>query len=361
MGYPPKNARSADYTASRRSMHMEHCKRKPESLTRRKLVGPAYSRYSCIPSEWKKGKMGVSLSMRALRKIVFVSVVCGVWTGVALLGSFERLAAAEKRSLWRIQSDTNAVYILGSIHYLKPQNYPLDPIIENAFKVTKKLVLEIDLESMEKEQEQKLMFLKGVYTDGRTLKDAVSPETYLLAGKELKGLGLDIESLNQLKPWLVALTVTALKLQKLGFDPNYGVDKYFYNKAKKENREVRGLETLDYQISLFDGMSQQMQELMLLQTLKDAHSIGETIETIVEAWVAGDVEALDGVLLRSLKHYPDVYRRLIVERNRAWIPKIESYLSQKENYLVVVGAGHLAGKDGVIEMLKAKGYSVEQL
>jgi len=100
--------------------------------------------------------------------------------------------------------------------------------------------------------------------------------------------------------------------------------------------------------------------MMLLQTLKDIRSIEGAVGAIVQAWASGDMKALDSILLQNLKEYPEVYQRLILDRNRAWLPKIESYLAQRENYLVVVGAGHMAGKDGVIEMLKAKGYSVEQ-
>ena len=301
--------------------------------------------------------------MRALqknKKHIIASIVCVVWTSVNLLGSVYELAAAEKRSLWKVQSKSNTVYIMGSIHYLKPQNYPLDPALEDAFKAAKKLVLEIDLESAGKEQGQKLMLMKGLYTDGRTLKGVVSAETYLLAEKEFKGLGLDIRVFNQFKPWFVALTVAAMELQRLGFDANRGIDRHFYQKAKKENKEIIGLETFEYQMDLFDGMAERTQEMMLLQTLKDIRSIEGAVGAIVQAWASGDMKTLESLLLQSLKEYPDVYQRLILDRNRAWLPKIESYLAQKENYLVVVGAGHMAGKDGVIEMLKTKGYSVEQ-
>ena len=297
---------------------------------------------------------------RRFQRIVFAFIVCAVWTGVNLFGSIHELAVQEKRSLWKVQSKSNAVYIMGSIHFLKPQNYPLDPAMEEAFKGTKKLVLEIDLESVATEQGQKLMLMKGLYTDGRTLKDGVSAETYTLAEKELKGLGLDIKLFNQFKPWFVALTVAALELQRLGFDPNHGVDRYFYQKAKEENKAIIGLETFEYQMDLFDGMSERTQEMMLLQTLKDIHSIEGAVDTIVKAWASGDTSTLDTTLLQNLKEYPEVYQKLILDRNRAWLPKIDSYLSQRENYLVVVGAAHLTGKDGVIEMLKAKGYSVEQ-
>lgn len=297
---------------------------------------------------------------KKLQRIAVNVVVCFLYTGSIFFPSLGTSAAADKRPLWKIQSKKNVVYLMGSIHYLKPQNYPLDQAMEDAFKNSKKLVLEINLESADKEQQQ-LMLMKGLYTDGRTLKEGVSAETYVLAEKELKALGSDIRSFNQFKPWLVALTITALKLQRLGFDPNHGIDRYFYRKAKAENKEIAGLETFEYQIDLFDGMSERTQELLLLQTLKDVHAMEGVVDTIVKAWASGDMKTLDSVLLRSLREHPEVYQRFVSDRNRAWLPKIESYLSQSENYMVVVGAGHLAGKDGIIEMLKAKGYSVEQL
>jgi len=108
-------------------------------------------------------------------------------------------------------------------------------------------------------------------------------------------------------------------------------------------------------------MPERTQEMMLVQTLKDISTMEKEVEAIIKAWASGDVKAMESALLQSMREYPEVYQRLVSDRNRGWIPKIESYLSQSENYLIVVGAGHLAGKDSIIEMLKAKGYSVEQL
>ena len=205
------------------------------------------------------------------------------------------------------------------------------------------------------------MLMKGLYAGGTTLKDHIAEKTYASAAKEMKELGVDVAAFNQFKPWLTAITLTALKLQKLGFDPKQGIDQYFYRKAKNENKEVDRLETLEFQIDLFDGMPERTQEMMLVQTLKDISTMEKEVEAIIKAWASGDVKAMESALLQSMREYPEVYQRLVSDRNRGWIPKIESYLSQSENYLIVVGAGHLAGKDSIIEMLKAKGYSVEQL
>jgi uncharacterized protein YbaP (TraB family) len=297
---------------------------------------------------------------KKLRSIFVCFAVFIAYTGVVLFPFQIHSQAAENRPLWKIRAKNNVVYLLGSIHYLKPQNYPLDGAMEAAFKDAKKVVFEIDLESAEGGQREHLMVLKGVYLDGTTLKDHVAPSTYALAEKQLKALGLDIQIFNQFEPWLTALTVLGLKLQAMGFDPGQGVDRYFFRKAKKERKEIHGFETLEYQLGLFDGLPERIQEALLLQSLGDADLTEAAVDAVVKAWASGDLKTLDALLLQGMRDHPDLYRSLIVERNRAWLPKIESYLSHNENYLVVVGAAHLAGKDGLIEMLKAKGYSVEQ-
>jgi len=294
---------------------------------------------------------------RKFKKIVVRAVIAFIWAGTVLCPAS---SAAENSPLWKVRSKNNVVYLLGSIHYLKPQNYPLDPAIEAAFKDAKKLAFEIDLESGEAGQREQLMVLKGVYADGKTLKDHVAPETYALAEKQLKALRLDIQIFNQFEPWVTALTVLGLKLQAMGFDPGQGIDRYFFRKAKKERKETVGFETLEYQLGLFDGLPERVQEALLLQSLDDADLTETAASAVVKAWASGDLQALDALLLQGMRDHPELYRALIVDRNRAWLPKIESYLSQNENYLVIVGAGHLAGKDGLIEMLKAKGYSVER-
>jgi uncharacterized protein YbaP (TraB family) len=297
---------------------------------------------------------------KKLKIIAARVVVCFVCAATIFSSVPLDSAAAQNRPLWKVTSKNNVVYLLGSIHYLKRQNYPLDNAMEAAFKDAKKLVFEIDLESAEGGQREQLMVLKGVYPDGRTLRDHVAPSTYALAEKQLKALGLDIQIFNQFKPWVTALTVLGLKLHALGFDPGQGIDRYFFRKAKKERKETHGFETLEFQLGLFDGLSERVQETLLLQSLGDADLTEAAVDAVVKAWASGDLKALDALLLQGMRDYPDLYRALIVDRNRAWLPKIESYLSQSENYLVVVGAAHLAGKDGLIEMLKARGHSVEE-
>jgi uncharacterized protein YbaP (TraB family) len=150
-------------------------------------------------------------------------------------------------------------------------------------------------------------------------------------------------------------------LQQLGFDPNQGLDKYFFDKAKLAKKEIVGLETIEYQLGFFDGMEMGTQELLLLQTLNDLETLEGEFDEIVKSWATGDIEALERTLLKDFAEYPEVYKRFVSERNRNWLPKIESLVGQRDNYLVIVGTLHLVGKEGVIELLKERGYSVEQL
>jgi hypothetical protein len=283
---------------------------------------------------------------------------------VYLAASLHAAAAAPeagKRPIWRIQSQTNVVYLLGSIHYLKKQNYPLDPAIESAFKDAKTVVFEMDLDATKSDEAQHLLVAKAAYPDKTTLQQHVSENTYQLTADKLNQLGLDIGLFKAFKPWFVSNMIIARSMQSMGFDPAYGVDQYFFRKAKEANKKTAALETFETQLDVLNKMPDFVQDLMLLQTVRTSDTMRAGVNTIVKAWSAGDLKALDSTLLQSMREYPEVYQRVIVERNRAWLPKIAGFLKGNESYLVIVGAGHLAGREGLVESLKAQGYTVDQL
>jgi uncharacterized protein YbaP (TraB family) len=269
--------------------------------------------------------------------------------------------AQEKSFLWQLRSDKGDIYILGSIHFLKRENYPLNPAIEKAFDSAKKLVLEIDLKNADSETVQRLMLEKGLHRDGKILQQNISAQTYSLAAKRAQELGIDIRALSPLKPWVVALTMASLQLQKLGFDPNSGVDRYLASRAKVAGKPIAGLETAAFQIALMDQLSAGDQESMLRQSLREMDLLDKGLDQIVRAWAAGDVHGLEKLLLDAMREYPAVHQKIIVDRNRRWLPEIERIIKQGESALVVVGAAHLVGKEGVIELLKARGYTLEQM
>ena len=295
------------------------------------------------------------------RTILCVIALCCMFAGSCPAESPKGPSPGKKSCFWRVTSNTNTVYILGSVHLMKAGSRRLSPIIEKSFKEARKLVLEVSPDAMNRPKVVRALRKKGMFHDGNTLKRTLSKETYDLAKKRTAELGMNIERMANFKPWWLGIMVSTAKLAQLGYDPNQGVDKYFANKAQKAKKKILALETLEYQVARFDDMAPETQELMLLQTLKDLKVLESEFNQIVDSWAAGDIKAMESVLLESFGEYPEVYNRLIVERNHNWLPHIESYLAQGDSVMVVVGALHLVGKDGLIELLKQKGYTVEQL
>jgi uncharacterized protein YbaP (TraB family) len=281
--------------------------------------------------------------------------------GLSLLTQ-DSLSQSKKSFLWRIQSKTNTVYVLGSIHYLKKEVYPLDEKIESAFAQSDILVVEANINDIKQGDIQKLIG-SAFYLGSETLEKNVSTETYEMVKKELGEFGLTLEVIDKERPWFLALTLASLGTLKLGFDPNYGIDKYFLSKATGK-KKILELESFDHQINLLSQLSDKDQELLLLYTLKDINVLKKELDKLVQAWISGDAKGVESIVTRSLeeeKRLSPIYERLIYERNRDMASKIEDYLKTKETYFVIVGAGHLVGNQGIIEMLKEKGFLVEQL
>ncbi len=270
-------------------------------------------------------------------------------------------AAQEKSFLWRVQTDRSTTYLLGSIHFLRKENYPLKKIIEESFSKAARLVFEIDIGSSAGEQIQRLMLQNGLVGGGTTLEQSISAETYGMVGDRAKELGLEPGALQLFKPWLAALTIQSVKLQRLGFDHHWGVDRYLAGRAEKARKPISGLETAESQIALFNGLSAGDQELLLRHTLKQLDLLDQGVDRIVQSWSAGDVVALESLLLATMRDHPELYDKLVVERHRRWLPRIEEIIAQKEPAMIVVGAAHLVGQDGLVALLRARGYKVEQL
>ena len=287
--------------------------------------------------------------------LILVLLTFATWT--ATRGP---LAAQEKSLLWQVSRDDKSIFLLGSIHYLRKDNYPLNQTILNALDASKRLVLEIDLNRTSTESAQRSTLEKAIYRDGTTLAQNVSPETYELASRRANELGLDMRILNPMKPWFAALTMIAINLQRMGFDPKFGVDRHLAERAKSSGKPTSALETLESQLGIFDQLSNREQELMLRETVEEIERLNKEINAIVQAWLKGDDYRLTTLLLAGMQEYPDLYENVLVERNRRWVTDIEKLVQQGSGAMVVVGAAHLVGKDSVVEMLKAKGYSVEQ-
>ena len=295
------------------------------------------------------------------RRIACLSLIIISLLVSAAIRADAKEEVARKTCLWKVSSKQNTVYLLGSIHLLREDAYPLNKAIENAYQDAQSLVLEINLDEASSSEAQSLMLSKGLYPAGHTLGESLSQQTFELVKKKTEELGLDFQQVNRLRPWLVTITLAAMQLEQLGYDPKFGIDKHFFDKAKRDKKETLNLESIDYQVNLLESMSPRNQEAALLESIKELDLFKKDFEEIVIAWSSAEIKKLDELLLESFKEYPELLSQLIVQRNQNWVPKIEEFLRRKENVLVVVGAAHLVGNNGVIELLKQKGFVVEQL
>jgi uncharacterized protein YbaP (TraB family) len=290
---------------------------------------------------------------RSLRPAVLLSCL------VAMLAVAD--AASARTFAWKVSGKGGAIYLVGSVHVLTPDFYPLDPALEAAYKDSNLLVEEVDMAELLDPSSQMAALSRGMLTGDQTLDKLLSPATLALVKKATGDLGAAGGPLMRFKPWMLAIALQGFELAKVGFDPELGLDKHFYDQAKEQGKAVQGLETADYQISRFDTMTMEQQDRMLAQTLKELDTEIASVGKLTAAWKSGDAPAVERIVLADLKSDPQMYQRLLVERNKNWLPKIEALFAARGRALVVVGAAHLVGPDGVLAMLKAKGYTVEQL
>jgi uncharacterized protein len=286
--------------------------------------------------------------------LVAIATLC-----TASAGAQAPQGRAAKSFLWKVQSGTRVLYLAGSVHALTGDVYPLNPAFEQAFQASDVLVEEIDLGEGDLMSVGPMLLTKGTYQDGRTFDSVVSRETAALVAKRLN-VPMVAEMIRPMKPWMVMLMLTALQMHEAGLDVNLGLDKYFFDKAKAAKKPVIGLETAESQIDRFDKMPDSLQEQLLRSTLEDLDAQNTELTTIVTAWQAGNAAVLERTLLGSFKQYPAAYNSLIVERNNNWIPQLEKCLARTSPCMVVVGAAHLVGSDGLLALLQRKGYRIEQ-
>jgi len=269
--------------------------------------------------------------------------------------------AAAQNFLWKPTRGQGTVYLVGSVHLLTKDYYPLSPVLDAAFKDSDLLVEEVDLAEMTAPDNQLTILMRGMLPAGQSLEAVVSPATFALVSRRVADLGMPVEPLKRFKPWMLALTLLSLEWLKAGFDPDLGLDKHFYDRARTEGKAVQGLETLDFQISRFDEMTPNEQDRLLMQTLKELDTQRTSVTALADAWKAGDSSTIERIVLQDVRQEPLMYQRLLVDRNRNWLPKIEALFARRGRAFVVVGAAHLVGTDGLISMLRARGYTVEQM
>jgi uncharacterized protein len=263
-------------------------------------------------------------------------------------------------SLWELHGKHNTVYLLGSIHVLRSSDYPLAPIVLEAYAHTGAILMEINLDEIDSQAVQAEMLASATLPAGKTLPEVLGKQRYERAAALAHEIGVELSTFDQYAPWFAAEAISELQLTQLGFQPETGVEMYFMDRARSDGKSVAGLETAHDQISVFQNMPLDTQAEYLLSSLEQAHELPKQVDSMVRAWQRGDTQWFDTELKSDLGRDSNLYQSVLGARNRKWVPKIEALLSDDKNYLVIVGTGHLAGPGSVIDLLKKDGIVVTQ-
>jgi len=277
---------------------------------------------------------------------------------LGLLGSLSSQAASP---VWAIRGAHNTVYLAGSIHLLRGTDAALPPAFGRAYAGAARLVMEIDLGKLDSEELASSMLQHGMLPEGSTLRDVIGAARYRRVSAAAAQLGVPAAQLERETPWMAALMLTELEYLRLGFDPEQGVEQQLLRRALGDHKPTSGLESLADELAVFEALSPAEQARFLDMVVDDLDDAGSDTDAVLAAWRQGDAARLAALLAREYRSFPALYRALVTERNRHWLPEIELLLRGEEDCLVVVGALHLVGAGGLLEELRQDGFAPQQL
>lgn len=260
-----------------------------------------------------------------------------------------------------MSTPTDPLYLLGSIHVGNESLYPLPLVIENAFKNSDTLAVEVDITSNEDLADT--FAEAALYSSGDTLQKHISKDTYRLIMKEIERYGVDPYRMQRVRPWALAMVISGLEGQKARVASEYGVDLHLLNRANFLKKRVIQLETMQFQVGLFKEFSDLQQELYLVDTIKNLSRAASDVTHLLRVWREGDTKTLEDFAYGPGAGDPrtaPIRNKILTARNKTMLVKVEEMITEPGTEFVVVGAAHLVGKDGIVELLKKKGYQVEQ-
>ncbi len=267
--------------------------------------------------------------------------------------------AADRHLLWQVQSDRATVYLLGAVHLGKADLYPLPKVMEEAFAASTTLVLELDPRFASAAAQKQVEQVS--YPTGQTIADAIQPATFQRLKDYLKQEGIPLAMVERMRAGLLGHTLVVGELAQLGYSPLFGIDLHFATQAGE--RPIVELETVEEQIALLIGVPDE--DAHIRTTLDDLENLEEKITRLDKAWREGDTATLEQVTITEpMRKHPSqrpYLDKMVFQRNRRMAEKIRGFLGQQGSWFVAVGAGHLLGEQGIVELLRKEGYRVEQL
>ncbi len=271
---------------------------------------------------------------------------------------------ARRPLMWSVSDSDNTVYLLGSFHLLKADDYPMPAEIDRAFDDAESLLFEIDPREMTAPETMLTARKYMAFDAGKSLSTVLPNATLDKLGKAVAASGSSLQAMEQSEPWAISVGLVLGMTQALGFKAELGLDQHLMARASKAGKPTAGLETIDDQMRAMDAVPHAEQARGLDEFLSDPAKAASQMQDMHRWWRLGDTDKLDTLMrVEMAEKSPQSYKLLDVDRNKVWLPLLEERLtgSTTDDSLVVVGALHLLGPDGLVEQLRAKGYQVERV
>jgi uncharacterized protein YbaP (TraB family) len=270
-------------------------------------------------------------------------------------------AVYAESSVWKLDTDNGSFYLAGSCHVLRKSDYPLPDEFESAYDDVDQVIFETDIEALMSPDIQLLLVSKGMYTGGNTLEKKLSKKAYDSLTEYCRDRSMSIDLFQSFKPWMVTMILLVLELEKNGISSADGLDMYFSNKAKKDGKQTGGLEDVYKHIELVSSFEEEFDDSIVESFIEGVGEVPVIMEGLIKSWKAGEEVGIDEYLSDNMrKEFPQLYKRLLTDRNRDWVPHLETLIGSGERTLVIVGVGHLVGEGSVISLLKSRGYKVKK-
>ncbi|MEZ0244930.1 MAG: TraB/GumN family protein [Sphingomonas sp.] len=249
-------------------------------------------------------------------------------------------------AIWVVRDKDTTIYLFGTVHALKPGLGWFDEAVKDAFDKSDEVMLEVvipeDLSGM-----QGTLQRLAYNPNGPTITELLPPEKRGPYEAAMKGVGLPPLVFESFDPWLPAMTIGSLSLPKLGYDPQQGVEQILTKAAKAAGKPIGGLETIEQQLGYFDGLPRPIQVEYLVQVVDELPKMGETLDSMVVKWAAGDADGLGKSMNEEMTDTPEIAKVLLYQRNQRWADWIAERMKRPGTVFIAVGAGHLAGPNSV--------------
>lgn len=278
---------------------------------------------------------------------------------IATLLLFLQCQASADTTLYRVSKSGSELYLGGTIHLLRTIDYPLPKEFDDAYQHASQVYFETDLGKVNDPMVAQQLAIALMYTDGKTLATDMEPKNWQALKTFAAERQFPIERFTMFKAVFVSLMFTVAELQKLGMGSN-GVDMHFYQQALKDKKAIGELETVDDMLTFMRSTGDLKPDDVMASTMRDLTNIQSLMREMLKHWRAGDLKKLDGEMGEQMrKESPELYQTLVVQRNQKWLKVLEKVLATPETELVLVGALHLPGDQGLLHLLEKQGYKIE--